>query len=321
MAKFIKKRSIKSGLPPGSLVHIGQKPAREVKITAIDYSEADYQEKEIVSIDEGLIPKNNHGVRWLNIDGVHEPKIVEKIGTIFGLHPLVQEDILNTDQRPKTEDYSDYLYIVLRMFFLKNNEIVSEQVSLILGTNYLISFQEDLEGDAFGVIRERLRTNKGKIRKLGADYLAYSLMDGVVDNYFVIVEKLSDRFDELEDTVVINPVPRTLKTLHELKSKMFLLRKSVWPLREVIDRLERGECELIKDTTRPYLRDIYDHTIQIVDNIDLFRDMLSTMLDVYLSSVSNRLNEVMKVLTVITTIFMPLTFIAGVYGMNFKYMP
>jgi magnesium transporter len=322
MQKLIKKRSRKAGLPPGTLVHIGEKKADTPKITVMDYDETHFQEKEIKTIEECFILKDTPTVTWINIDGLHQVEILEKLGGCYGFHPLVLEDILNTDQRPKVEDYGEYIYIVLKMLDQNNksNEILTEQISLILGPNFVISFQER-EGDVFGPIRERIRTGKGRIRKMGADYLAYALLDSIVDNYFFIMEKLGEKIEFLEEEVVKQPIPETLQTIHHLKREMIFFRKAVWPLREVIGSLERGELPLVKETTRIYLRDVYDHTIQVIDTIETFRDMVSGMLDIYLSSVSNRLNAVMKVLTIIATIFMPLTFIAGIYGMNFKYMP
>jgi magnesium transporter len=323
MPKLIKKRSKKAGLPPGSLVHIGEKKAEEVKITIIDYDETHFQEKVIKTIEECIPFKDKPTVTWINVDGIHQVELLEKLGQCYGLHPLTLEDILNTDQRPKIEDFGDYVFIVLKMLYYrdKTDEIVTEQMSLILGSNFVISFQEGIEGDLFDPIRERIRSEKGRIRKMGADYLAYSLLDSIVDYYFVILEKLGERIESLEEKLVANPNPETLQIIHNLKREMIFLRKSVWPLREVISGLERGESSLIKESTRIYLRDVYDHTIQVIDTIETFRDMLSGMLDIYLSSVSNRLNAVMKVLTIIATIFMPLTFLAGIYGMNFKFMP
>jgi magnesium transporter len=322
MPTLIKKRSKKAGLPPGSLVHIGEKKAEIPKITVMDYDEAQFQEKEIKTIEECFLFKDKPTVTWINIDGLHQVEILEKLGECYGLHPLVLEDILNTDQRPKMEDYGEYLYIVLRVLNYndKSSEIESEQISLVLGPNFVFSFQER-EGDAFNPIRDRIRNSKGRIRKMGADHLAYTLLDSIIDNYFIILEKLGEKIEFLEEEVVTRPTPETLQTIHHLKREMIFLRKGVWPLREVISGLERGESSLIKESTRIYLRDVYDHTIQTIDTIETYRDMVSGMLDIYLSSVSNRLNAVMKVLTIIATIFMPLTFIAGIYGMNFKYMP
>ena len=322
MRKPIKKRSKKAGLPPGTLVHIGEKKAKELKITLIDYDETHFQEREIKKIEECFIFKDQPTVTWINVDGLHQVEILEKLGECYGFHPLMLEDILNTDQRPKMEDYGDYLYIVLKMLDQsdKDNGIVTEQISLILGSNFVISFQE-MEGDVFDPIRERIRNGKGRLRKLGADYLAYTLLDSIVDNYFIIMEKLGERIEFLEEELVTRPTAETLRVIHQLKREMIFLRKAVWPLREVVSGLERGESSLMKESTRIYLRDVYDHTIQVIDAIETFRDMVSGMLDIYLSSISNRMNAVMKVLTIIATIFMPLTFIAGIYGMNFKYMP
>ncbi|MBI4691619.1 MAG: magnesium/cobalt transporter CorA [Nitrospirae bacterium] len=323
MQRLTKKRSKKAGLPPGTLVHIGDRKKADVKIAVIDYDESNFYEKEFKSVEECFIFKERPAVTWINIDGIHHIETLEKIGDCYGIHPLILEDILNTDQRPKIEDFGNYVYIVLKMLYLndKGNDIVSEQVSLILGENFVISFQEGLEGDVFNNIRERLRSGKGKIRKMGADHLAYSLIDSIVDNYFIILEKLGERVEFLEEKLVSNPTTDILQSIHHLKREMIFLRKSVWPLREVISFLEREDCALIDKTTRPYFRDVYDHTIHVIDTIETFRDIISGMLDIYLSSISNRMNAVMKVLTIIATIFMPLTFLAGVYGMNFKYMP
>ncbi len=312
----------KVGLPPGTLVHIGERKTEKVKITVIDYDSKNFQEKEVHKIEECFPFKDKPTVTWINIDGLQEVEVVEKIGIHFGVHPLIMEDILHTGQRPKAEDLGDYLFIVLKMIYHdeNENEIMGEQISLILGHNYVISFQER-EGDVFNQIRERIRNSKGRIRRGGADYLAYTLLDAVVDHYFVILEKLGERIESLEEELVTNPTPETLQIIHTLKRNLIFLRKSVWPLREVINALERGESPLITKSTGIYLRDVYDHTIQVIDTIETFRDMVSGMLDIYLSSLSNRMNEVMKVLTIMATIFIPLTFIAGIYGMNFKFMP
>jgi magnesium transporter len=232
------------------------------------------------------------------------------------------EDILNTEQRPKMEEFGDYLYFVLKMLYPgeNNDEIEAEQISIILGSNFVISFQEH-EGDVFNAVRERIRKNKGRVRKSGADYLAYALMDSIVDNYFLILEQIGERIEATEQQLTENPTPETLHAIRDLKREMIFLRKSVWPLREVISNLERCESPLIHESLGAYLRDVYDHTIQIIDTVESLRDMISGLLDVYLSSISNRMNEVMKVLTIFASIFIPLTFVAGVYGMNFKFMP
>lgn len=322
MPKFIKKRSKKAGLPPGTLIHIGERKTEKIKITIMDYDETQFQVKETETLEECYPFKDRPTIAWINIDGIHEIETLEKLGDCFNLHPLTLEDILNTDQRPKIEDFGEYIFIVLKMLYPDNNnsEILTEQISLVLGQNFVISFQER-EGDIFNSVRERIRSGKGRIRKMGADYLVYSLLDSIIDNYFIILEKLGEKIELLEEKLISHPVPETLNSMHKLKREMIFLRRSVWPLREVIVGLERGESSLIKGSTRIYLRDVYDHTIQVIDTIETFRDILSGMLDIYLSSVSNRMNAIMKVLTIIATIFMPLTFIAGIYGMNFKYMP
>jgi len=322
MPRFFKRVSKKVGLSPGTLVHIGNKKIEKVRIRLIDYDEAQLQEKEPKTIEECFPFKDLPTVTWVNIDGLHDIKVMEKIGKHFGLHPLVLEDILNTDQRPKIEDFDDYIFVVLKMLYFdeSQDEIRAEQVSIILGSNFVLSFQERV-GDIFNPLRERIRNAKGRVRKMGPDYLAYALMDAIVDNYFTVLEKLGEKIEGMEEELVGNPTPETLQTMHNLKREMIFLRKSVWPLREVVSRLERGESKLIKDSTGIYLRDVYDHTIQVIDTIETYRDMLSGMLDIYLSSISNRMNQVMKVLTIIATIFIPLTFVAGIYGMNFEYMP
>jgi len=303
---------------------VGDKTAAAVLFNISDYTESTFQERQIETLDECIVFRESPSVTWINVDATHRVEIVQKLGDCFGIHPLIQEDILNTEQRPKLEDFGDYLYVVLKMLSVNGNGdgMLAEQVSLILGANFVISFQEEgKEGDLFEVVRERLRSGKGKLRKMGADYLLYALLDAIVDGYFVILERLGERIEVLEEELLANPTQLTLQNIHTLKREMIFLRKSVWPLREVISGLQRGESQLISETTGPYLRDVYDHTIQVIDAVESFRDMLAGMLDIYLSSISNRLNEVMKVLTIIATIFIPLTFIVGVYGMNFKSMP
>jgi magnesium transporter len=232
------------------------------------------------------------------------------------------EDIINREQRPKIDDLENYLFLVLKMlqYDEKEQKIKFEQVSLILGSTYVISFQER-EGDVFNIIRKRIKEGKGRIRKMDSDYLAYSLIDAIVDNYFSILEKIGERIEDIEGEVITNPSPETLQSIYSLKRDLIFLRKSVWPLREVITKMERGEIKLITKPTELFLRDVYEHTIQVIDTIESFRDMISGLLDIYLSSISNKMNEVMKVLTIIATIFIPLTFIAGIYGMNFQNMP
>ncbi|MFH1541566.1 MAG: magnesium/cobalt transporter CorA [bacterium] len=321
MAKSYKRLSKTKGLPPGTLMHVGEQRDENVKITVIDYNENDFQLSPVKSAEECFPYRDRESVTWINVDGVHQTDIIAKLGSHFGLHPLVLEDIVNTDQRPKLEDHESYLFIALKMLSVNDKgQVEAEHVSLILGNNYVISFQEK-EGDIFDPVRDRIKNSKGRIRKMGADYLAYSLLDAIVDNYFGILEKTGEKIELLEEILVADPEPKVLKGIHQLKREMIFLRKSVWPLREVISGLLRAEAKLIKESTIIYLRDVYDHTIQVIDTVESYRDMVSGMLDIYLSSLSNRMNEVMKVLTIIATIFIPLTFIAGIYGMNFKYMP
>ena len=322
MPRFFKKMSGKAGLPPGTIVTVGAEKAEQTKITLFDYDEARFEEKTIERVEDCLPFKDKPTVTWVNIDGLRDVAAIEKIGKDFGLHPLVLEDIVSGGQRPKMEDFGDYIFMVLKMLVLEKgaDEVRAEQVSLVLGPSFVISFQE-VAGDVFELIRDRIRQGKGRIRKMGSDYLAYALLDAIVDNYFIILERFGERIESLEDELIGNPSPDTLQTLHNLKREMIFLRKSVWPLRELISGLQRAESRLIADATSIYLRDVYDHTIQVMDTVESFRDMVSGMLDTYLSSLSNRMNEVMKVLTIIATIFIPITFIAGIYGMNFAFMP
>lgn len=323
MRKLIKSRQAKIGLPPGSFVHVGERKAEGTRITVIEYDEGQLKERQLTSLQGYARSGDRSTIEWVNVDGLHQVEVLEALGERFGLHPLVVEDILNTDQRPKLEDYGDYLFIVLKSLCHQDREaeeLEIEQISLVLGPNYVLSFQERA-GDEFEPTRERIRSNKGRLRKLGADYLAYNLLDAIVDRYFVVLEQIGDRIEFLEEELVSSPETETLHAIHQLKRNLVFIRKAIWPLREVIGQLERGESPLIRETTGVYLRDLYDHTIQIMDTVETFRDIVSGMLDIYLSSISNRMNEVMKVLTVIATLFIPLTFIAGVYGMNFHYMP
>ncbi|MGC9514187.1 magnesium/cobalt transporter CorA [Methanocrinis sp.] len=325
MARVFKIRTKKVGLPPGTLVHVGEERTEPVRITILDYDQDQLQEFCVTSIDQCLDFKAKPSTTWMDVVGVHRPEVIEKIGDCFNIHPLVLEDILNTEQRPKMEDYDDYVFIVLRMLASvetagDDEEIRSEQVSLIVGRSFVVSFQET-EGDVFDSVRDRIRKSKGKIRRKGADYLAYALIDAIVDNYFLILEGVGEDLEALEDELVTKPTSDTSQQIHDMKRDMIFLRKSVWPLREVISRLSRGESEIFEESTAIYLRDVYDHTVQVIEAIETFRDILSGMLEIYLSSISNRMNEVMKVLTIIATIFIPLTLVAGIYGMNFEYMP
>jgi magnesium transporter len=322
MSLFLKKSSKKAGLPPGTVVFVGEQKVEEIRITLIDYDENQYDEREIKNIEDCFPCKDTPSISWINIDGVHQVDVIEKLGAHFVLHPLLQEDVVNTHQRPKFDEFDDHLFIVLRMFFLNEveNKLEGEQISFIVGANFVISFQER-PGDVFEQVRERLRNGKGRIRKKGSDYLTYALIDAIVDSYYTILEGLGEHIELLQEELVSEPKREDLQIIQDLKRDMLFIRKSVWPLREVIGGLVRSESTLIKQDVLVYIRDVYDHVIQAIDTIETYRDMLSAMLDIYLSSVGNRMNEVMKVLTIIATIFIPMTFLAGVYGMNFKYMP
>jgi magnesium transporter len=323
MQKSRRRKSRIPGLPPGSLVYTGDLGHIPSHITVIHYGDTAYSEKKLDAFTECL-PMNQAGVTWIHVDGIAQVKNLEKIGECFSIHPLVLEDILDVQQRPKIEDYEDYLYIVLKAIRHvpddQEIEIRSDQVSLILGPNYVISFHEG-DGDLFAPVRVRLLAKKGRICKMGADYLAYSLIDLIVDNYFVELETFSTKVESLEDQVVAKPMPQTLRAVHRFKNDMIMLRQSLWPLREVIARLERRESPLVSEGLGIYLKDVYDHIIIAIESVETYRDILSGMLDIYLSSVNNRLTEIMRVLTIIATIFMPLNFITSFYGMNFKNMP
>ncbi|GAB4374471.1 MAG: magnesium/cobalt transporter CorA [Calditrichia bacterium] len=320
--KFLKKRSKKIGLPPGTMIHVGEKMVEKVSISLIDYDESQWQARELKNVEEALPFKDTPTTSWLNITGLHDPGVLENIGTYFDIHPLVLEDVLNTDQRPKLDFFDDYLFVVLKMirYDEENEEVDIEQVSIILGQNYVITFQER-EGDIFQSVRERIKDPRSRLRRKGPGYLMYALIDVIVDHYFLVLEKLGETLEELEENVLESPRRSVVQTIHRIKRELLVLRKSIWPLRELISGLLREESDLIDASLDPFFRDVYDHTIQVVDTLETYRDMISGILDLYLSTVSNRMNEIMKVLTIIATIFIPLTFIAGVYGMNFEYMP
>lgn len=337
--KSDRRMSRAAGLPPGSLIYIGEQRATRTDITVMSYNERSFTERRIEDVREFACDRQDGLIHWIDIGALHDVEVIRTVGECFDIHPLVLEDILNTNQRPKLEDYGNYLYIVFKMLYPNGNhsgegnghadgngngngepEIVSEQVSLIVGENYVISFGEK-PGDVFDVIRDRIRHAKGRIRRAGPDYLAYDLMDAVVDNYFIILERMGETIEDGEEEIIGNPTLETLSRIHSLRGEMFGLRRSVWPLREVVGALSRGDMALVQSDTVPYLRDLYDHTVQVIDTIETYRDIIAGMMDIYLSSASNRLNEVMKVLTMISTVFIPLSFIVGLYGMNFEYMP
>jgi magnesium transporter len=326
MSRKNKKRSKKSGMAPGSLIHIGEHFLDKVKITVTRYSETDIRETEAKSIEECMPDTDGH-LTWINVIGVNDPDTIRRIGDSFKIHPLVLEDIMDTDHRPKLDDEGAYLFIILKHFIcgdmsdMSNQaELDIKQISLLIGANYVISLQET-DDDLFGPVRERLKSGVQKFWQMGAGYLAYSLMDVTVDNYFTILEKLDEAINGLEEISAIQYDTGTMRHIQTLRRRVIAVRRSAWPLREVISRLERRETPLITESSNIYFKDLYDHIIQIMDTSETFREILSNIFDIYLSSVNNKMNEIMKMLTIIATIMMPLTFVAGVYGMNFKYMP
>ncbi len=312
----------KVGLPPGSLIHVGEKRTEEVKISVMHYDQARCEEKELKTIDQLPPSPPSPTVTWIDVAGLHDEHVVRAVGNRFHIADLLLEDILDTTQQPKIDYEADYLFLMLKIlrYDEESETIHFEHSSIILGSNFLLSFRE---GDRapFERVKERIRTGKGRLRTSGADYLAYCLIDAIVDYYYLILEILGEKTDVLEEEVATNPTRGTLERIRKLKKEMIFLRRSIFPQREAINSLARGEVPLIRDSTLPYLRDVYDHTVHCIDIMETHRDVISGMLDIYLSSISNRLNEIMKVLTIIATIFIPLTFLVGWYGMNFKDMP
>lgn len=319
MARLVKKQAKPHGSAPGAVVFVGDRRQDHITINLIDYDATELQEKKLASIEESLPFKGTPTVSWINICGLHDEAVIKSVGEHFELHPLILEDIANTGVRPKFEEADNHIFLVVKMLYLgqEEGELESEQVSILAGENYVISFQER-DGDVFEPVRERIRKTVPRQRFLGSDYLAYALVDAIVDNYFTVLEYIGDKIELLQDDLIEDPSPEYLETIHGLKRVLIDMRKRVWPLRELLGALERSESSLIHGTTRPYLRDLYEHVIQVIDTVETARDMVSSLLDIYLSSVSNRMNEVMKVLTIIATIFIPLGFLAGVFGMNFN---
>jgi magnesium transporter len=322
LVRVSRNLSRKQGVPPGTLVHVGERAAEAVRVSVLEYDRTVCTERKDLSVQDLENLKPGAESVWISVEGLHDLEITAALGTRYQLHPLVLEDIVNTTQRPKVEDCGDYLFIVIKMLHFKDDtaEMSSEQISLVLGTNFLITLRE-LHGAEFEDVKQLIVTAKGRARTSGVDFLAYCLLDSVVDHYFVILEKLAEKIEFLEEEVVTNLSQDTLHAIHTLKTDMIFLRRSIWPLREITSRLTDRNTTLIADSTLPYLRDLYDHTIHAIDMLETYRDVVSGLLDIYLSGMSHRLNEIMKVLTIIATIFIPLTFMTGWYGMNFKNMP
>lgn len=322
MSESLSFASEKSGLPPGSLVHVGEVHAHEHKISVVNYNKSTLKKHTVKSIDELLLYKTTDTITWVIVDGLKDVSIIDAIGQYFDIHPLVLEDILNTHQRPKFEEFNDYLYVVIKAISLGNEEfnVDYEQISLLILNNFVFTFMEKPDA-LFDPILNRLDNDKSQIRNLGADYLAYIIMDTVVDEYFALQDAFDELIEAVEDKLLSDPSSETLATIQKIKRELIFLRRTVSPLRELLAAIQRSESPLINEKTRRYFGDIYDHAIRITEAIESYRDLIAGMLDIYLSSVSNKMNETMKVLTVFASIFIPLTFIAGVYGMNFEYMP
>ncbi len=322
MGRLVSRVRKAPGSTPGSLVHTGQRKVDNVRIRLIDYDADRIVEETVGSIQECFEHTEKDSVSWVNVDGLHDVDVLEQVASRFNIHRLALEDVLSTSQRTKTEAYEDHFLVILKMlsFDEATESVVAEQVSLIVGPGYLFSFQES-HGDVFENVRERLRKTKGRIRSRGTDYLAYALMDAIVDSYFRILESIGDRIEEIEESVLDEPSIDVMHRIHHLKREVLILRRAVWPLRESLGQLYRGEMPQVKEETQVFFRDVYDHAVQVIDTVETLREVLSGTMDLYMSGVSNRMNEVMKVLTIIATIFIPLSFFAGLYGMNFEYMP
>ncbi|WP_397362363.1 magnesium/cobalt transporter CorA [Olleya sp. R77988] len=310
------------GQVPGALIYTGAKEGNKLHLHVFDYNNEDYKEGDLDSVEEAFRFKDSETVTWFNLNGLNFVNEIETIGNHYKLHPLILEDIVNTSQRPKIDTYQDYIFIVLKMMYYDDSEkIISEQVSLVLGKNYVLTFQE-AEGDVFNSVRQRIKTKKGRIRSEGADYLLYALIDAIVDHYYAIIETMGNKIEDLEDDLFTGLTQEEIaQQIQNLKREVLKIRRAIFPLREIINRLEKNENGLIKEKTTHFFRDVYDHVIQVTETLDIYREMIWSLMDMYMTTISNKMNEVMKVLTIIATIFIPLTFIAGIYGMNFANMP
>lgn len=322
MAESLTSASEKAGLPPGSLVHVGEVPELATRITVVDYSVATFDEKIVETIEDILKYRDIDSTTWVNIEGLIDVHLIESVGRHFDIHPLVLEDILNTHQRPKFEEHDDYLYMVMKSLSA-DEEVLSvnyEQVSILVLHNFVFTFKEK-QDDIFEPVKHQLKTSKGRFRSQGSDYLAYVILDNIVDKYFPLQDALDEIIESLEEDLLTNPGSSTLAVIQRIKRELISIRRSVSPIRDLLSGLLRCESPLIKDGTKLYLRDVHDHALRVTEAIDSHRDIVTGLLDIYISSISNKMNEVMKVLTVFASIFIPLTFIVGIYGMNFEYMP
>lgn len=322
MSDSVTNISEKYGMSPGSLVHVGNVLEAESRMSIIDYSNENLDEQSIKSVNEILPYIDKETVTWLNVEGLNDVEHIESIGSILNIHPLVLEDILNTHQRPKFEEYDHYLYIVLKKLTLGNEKfsVSYEQISILVLDNFVVTFTEK-SGDLFEPLKQRLMNSKGRLRNMGSDYLTYAILDTIVDRIFVLLDVLDETIESIEEELLTNLTSATLAIIQQLKRDLIYIRKSISPLRELLAAILRSDSPIIEERTNIYFRDVYDHALRITESTESYRDMLSGLLDIYMSSVSNKMNEVMKVLTVFAAIFIPLTFIAGIYGMNFEYMP
>jgi magnesium transporter len=313
---------------PGTVTYIGRKESTETRLEVIDYNKESFERYSSTRPEDAFDFENENKTTWINIDGLSNTQEIEKLGKYYNLHPLILEDIVNTNQRPKIDEYQDFLFVVVKMLYFPkesvpgtNGTLVSEHVSFVVGENYVLSFQE-AGGDVFEGVRERLANGKGRIRSNGADYLLFCLLDAIIDNYFEVIDHMGDRIELLEeDLFQEQPSDDITFEIQELKRTILRIRRAVFPLREVLSRLEKMDSTLLQDKTRNYFRDLYDHITQVSENIEIYREMTWGLMDMYMTTISHKMNEVMKVLTIIATIFIPLTFIAGIYGMNFEFMP
>jgi magnesium transporter len=322
MSPTVNTASGKVGMPPGSLVHIGHVQESQTYISAIEYNKETYHEYVPTSLDEILAKLSSDTLTWVTIEGLSDTRLIEQIGQHFHIHPLVLEDILNTHQRPKFEEYDDYLYIVAKCLMHEGNEfsINYEQVSLLVLKNIVFTFKERKD-TLLAPVHQQIKSSKGRFRALGSDFLTYAILDAIVDQSFFLIDALDDSVTKLEDELYAHANQRTLNKIQRLKREIISIRRSISPMREMLAAMLRSESELISEHTHIYLRDVSDHAIRVLESIESYRDILSGLLDIYLSSISNKMNEVMKVLTIFASIFIPLTFLAGIYGMNFEYMP
>lgn len=322
LERFFPSRTSKTGLPPGSIIHIGDKTTTKPRIRSIQYSASSFSENDNIALASCPARNEMLPVTWLHFDGLHDTSLVADFGVRYDIHPLALEDLVNTGHRPKIEDLDEYVFIVITAFGYDDEslEVVPNHVNILFNREVVFSFQE---GDQylFSSVNKRIETDKGRMRRKEADYLAYVLLDTIIDNYFEVFDKIGERIEELEEEVIDNEIHSSMNKIHDLKREVAVLKKAIWPLREVVSRLEKADQEIIDESNEKYFRDLYDHVVQLIDVVDVFGDVLNGIRDLYLSMVSNRMNEIMKVLTIIATIFIPLTFVAGVYGMNFKYMP